>query len=252
MKFLNTLALVLTTLLLVSCNFTETMTMNEDGSGKISVMFDGSEMMAMAGDAFKSDSLKGEGEKQKMDSIIDFKEFIEENRDSIMQLPAKEQAEIMAMERFKMHIIMDESEGKMLFDMFTEFEDISEASNILDGFDNLDGFMGQDQNNPASPQPKTEESVKVKYAFEGNTFTRDAYLIDPEKYQVQVDSLKSMEMFFGGSSYKLQYSFPRKIKSSNRPSATYSADGKTLYYQVSFMDYMKDPNIMDIEVVLED
>lgn len=248
MKYFNTLIALLITLVMVSCNFTEQMTMNEDGSGRLSVNFDASELMSMAGDMGGDE----EGEKEKVDSIVDFKQFIEENKDSIMALPDKERAEIMAMERFKMRMQIDEAEGLMKFDIFTDFENVSEANDINSGFNNLSGFMGGDQQGGQQGQPKNEESVKVNYSFENNVFKRDAYILDAEKYKVQVDSMASMEMFLSTSSYKLEYTFPRKIKSTNRETATLSADGMTVYYEVNFMEYMKDPDLLDIEVVLED
>lgn len=52
-----------------SCNFTEEIHLQEDGSGKLSINFDGSEMMDMAGEEFaKSDE-------EPIDSIISFKDF---------------------------------------------------------------------------------------------------------------------------------------------------------------------------------
>ncbi|MDC7997544.1 hypothetical protein [Gilvibacter sediminis] len=248
MKVFSKLLMLLIGLVMISCNFTEQMTMNEDGSGRLSVNFDASELMGMAGEMGGGDE---DGEKEKVDSIIDFKEFIRENKDSIMSLPAKERAEIMAMENFKMRMLIDEEEGVMKFNIFSDFKNVSEANNINDGFNSLNGLMNAG-GDAGQQQPKNDESVKVSYTFENNVFKRDAYIVDAEKYQTQIDSIKSMEMFFSSSSYKLEYTFPRKIKSTNRETATFSNDGKTLYYSVGFMDYMKDPDLMDIEVVLED
>lgn len=255
MKLVKYLVVAVVAVFTTSCNFTETMTLNEDGSGKMSVFFDASELMAFGGDQLMGK--EGEGEGEVMDSIIDFKEFIRENKDSIMTLPAEEQRKIMALENFKMHVIMNEEEGKLSFDMFTDFENVKEASNILEGFDQMSTLMAPDTEVPEDEvevdvEESDEESVKVRYDFTGNVFKRDAYILDAVKYQSQVDSLESMAMFFGGSSYKLQYTFPKKIKSTNRESATFSSDGMTLYYEVNFMEYMKDPDLMDIEVILED
>ncbi|WP_420379978.1 hypothetical protein [Gilvibacter sp.] len=249
MKLFSKLAMLLIGLVMISCNFTEQMTMNEDGSGRLSVNFDASELMTMAGDMGSGEE---EGEKEKVDSIIDFKDFIEENKDSIMALPAKERNEILAMENFKMRMQIDEEEGLMKFNIFTDFKDVSEANNINDGFNNLNGMMNSGDQGAQQQPAKNEENVKVNYSFENNVFKRDAYIVDVEKYQVQIDSMKSMEMFLSSSSYKLEYTFPRRIKSTNRESATFSNDGKTLYYSVNFMEYMKDPDLLDIEVVLED
>ena len=59
-------------------------------------------------------------------------------------------------------------------------------------------------------------------------------------------------MFLSGSTYTLKYHFPRKVKSTTAEEATFSADGKTLIYEVSFLEMMKDPKLLDIEVELEE
>ena len=59
-----------------ACNFTEEIHINEDGSGKLSINFDGSEMMEMAGDELTKTNEKA------IDSIISFKDFLEEKKDS--------------------------------------------------------------------------------------------------------------------------------------------------------------------------
>ena len=68
-------------LLAASCNFTEEIHLQEDGSGRLSINFDGSEMMDMAGDELTKTNEKP------IDSIISFKDFLEEKKDSIAQLP---------------------------------------------------------------------------------------------------------------------------------------------------------------------
>ncbi|MEP2935867.1 MAG: hypothetical protein ABJM06_14350 [Gilvibacter sp.] len=250
MKIFKFLAVAVLALFATSCNFTETMTLNEDGSGKMSVFFDGSDLMAMGGEKL------AENDTTSIDSILDFKDFIEENRDSIMALPAEDRDKIMKLERFKMHMIMNPQEGKMTFDMYTDFNDVSEANDILEGFDQLDSIMedgSEEEEEEEAPElpASNEEKVRVKFSFKNNVFTRDAYVEDKEKYKKQTDSLESMAMFFNSSKYKLQYTFPRKIKATNREEVTYSADGKTLYYEVGFMDYLKNPDVLDIEVELE-
>lgn len=253
MKVFKFLSVVLLGLVAISCNFTETMTLNEDGSGRMSVFFDGSELMSMGGDQMT------ETDTTAIDSIINFKDFIAAKKDSIDALAPEDRAKIMRLERFKMHMIMNAAEGRMTFDMFTDFDNVSEANDILEGFDQLDNIMNngkaqeEDTEGEAAPElpVSNEEKAGVRYTFKKNKFTRDAYVEDLEKFKKQSDSIESMSMFFASSKYKLQYTFPRKIKKTSRSEATFSADGKTLYYEVGFMEYLKDPNVLDIEVELE-
>ncbi len=76
-----------------------------------------------------------------------------------------------------------------------------------------------------------------------------------EKYgyyqQVQIDSLKGSESWLQNMKYTLKYTFPRKIVKSSIDDATYSLDAKTIEVTRSFVAYMKDPNVLDLEIELE-
>ena len=76
MKRIHLLATVLVVVFAVSCNFTEEMTIKEDGSGRLSINFDGSELMGMAGDEI----MKNNKEKP-IDSLISFKDMLEEKKE---------------------------------------------------------------------------------------------------------------------------------------------------------------------------
>lgn len=71
---LKLLALFTLGLLFWSCQFTETMVMNADGSGTMAVEVNLNEMMAFGGSAM-GDSLN-----VKLDTIIYMKQFLEEKR----------------------------------------------------------------------------------------------------------------------------------------------------------------------------
>ena len=61
---------------LISCQFTETMTLNEDGSGQMSIEMDLSEMMAIGNEMSKDSTLV------KTDTIISFKDIFREKKDN--------------------------------------------------------------------------------------------------------------------------------------------------------------------------
>ena len=68
-------------MLTISCQFSEELTLNEDGSGKMSIKFDGSEIMKIGGEKVS------ENKEEDVDTLIVFKEFLEEHKDSISKLP---------------------------------------------------------------------------------------------------------------------------------------------------------------------
>jgi hypothetical protein len=231
--------------LVSSCNFTEEIHLNDDGSGKLSINFDGSEMMDMAGDEMMKN-----GEKA-IDSIISFKSFLEEKKDSIATLSATEQAKLKKLEPFKLHMIMNPETKEMKFDMFSEFKNITEVSDAFNTFQEASS-IGPGGNNKAAPAGMGNQSTEVEYSFTSNTFKRTAKIIDSVLQQQSVDSLAGAEMFLSGSMYKLKYHFPRRVKSSSIETATYSADGKTLFFEIDFLSYLKNPDTLNIEVELED
>ena len=71
----------------VSCQITETMELNEDGTGRMSIEMDMSEVMAFGGMIEDSTITR-------MDTIISMREILEEKKDSISQLSKKEQAKL--------------------------------------------------------------------------------------------------------------------------------------------------------------
>ncbi|SHG43545.1 hypothetical protein [Flagellimonas flava] len=245
MRTANVFLILIFTVLISSCNFTEEIFINDDGSGKLSINFDGSELMQMAGEEMVKTNEKA------VDSLISFKDLLEEKKDSIAQLSPEEQAKLKRLEPFKMHMIMNPEEKVMKFDLFSEFtkvEEVNDAFNAFQGASALTPNSGQAQSGPMAMQDPTTE---VTYAFTKNKFSRSAKILDEELFQKSVDSLQGAEMFLSGSTYTLKYHFPRRVKSTNVEGATFSADGKTLFYEVGFMDLMKNPSTLDLEVELE-
>lgn len=227
-----------------SCNFTEEIHINEDGSGKLSINFDGSEMMEMAGEEMAKTNEKP------IDSIISFKDFLEEKKDSIAQLPIEEQEKLKKLEQFNMRMVMNPETKEMKFDLFSEFKNVSEVNDAFGAFQDA-GSIGGKSNPQQGPMKPTEQPTEVNYTFKKNKFTRTAKIVDQELFEQQLDSLQGAEMFLSGSTYTLKYHFPKKIKSTTAEEATFSQDGKTLIYEVNFLELMKNPSVLDLEVELE-
>ena len=92
----------------------------------------------------------------------------------------------------------------------------------------------------------------MQYEFDGNVFKRTAVVLDREAYEQLTDSLSQLEMMFGSSKYKLNYHFPKKIKSVSHEGALFSEDRKSVVIEYGFMEYLKNPEALNLEVILED
>ncbi|HLT49092.1 MAG TPA: hypothetical protein VKZ90_01480 [Aequorivita sp.] len=230
----------------ISCQFTETMVMNEDGSGIMTVEVNLNEMMAFGGQAMADSTIV------KMDTIVYMKQFLEEKKDSISKLSVTEQQKLKKLENFNIHIKMDSETSEMVYDISTNFKNISEANDILNGLEQAGNLMpNPDANTEIKKEEDTPEIVGVNYSFEKGIFKRDAYIKDEKLHQQQVDSMKQAEAFMGSSNYVLKYTFPKKIKKTSNPDAAFSEDKKTVSIQAPFLDYFKNPDLLDLEVELE-
>ncbi len=246
------LLLLLTIFTFSSCQFSENIYINEDGSGKMEFSFDGSELMLMAGDKMT----EGSGEKE-VDSTFKFKELFNEKKDSISKLTTEEQEKLKALENFSMHMFMSAEKKKMKFELFTDFKNANELKDMftaLNSASNLQGKKGAKLNDPNNPFSSMANggNTELKYSFDKGVFKRSVKVKNQELQKQTADSLGSAAMMFANSKYKLNYHFPRKIKSVSKEGALFSEDRKSVTIEYGLMEYMKDPEIMNLEVILED
>lgn len=247
MKAHFSIGLILLMFVFASCEFSEIMVLQPNGSGTMTIKMDASDVIKMVSTMKeKGENLKSE---DKLDTTFYFKDFLAQNKDSIKHLTEKQQQKLQKLEPYGIHVNMDAEEGILNYEVFLEFNSITEANNMFDVFNQI-GKTGVNTSSEADTSI-SQKSIKVSYSFENSVFSRDAYIADKELYQQEMDSLKSMEMMLGGSLYKLNYTFPSTIESTSQPDATLSQDRKTLFYQVEYLEFLKNPDLMDIEVVLE-
>ncbi|GGG34643.1 hypothetical protein GCM10011414_00120 [Croceivirga lutea] len=242
-KFLSFLTVAV---LVVACNFTEEIFLDDNGSGKINIHFNGDELMAAMG-SMGTDSTSLE---EKIDTTLVFRDLLEERKDSIAQLPVEEQEKLKKLEPFTMHMVMDSETQKMSFDMYSEFKNVNEVNDAFNAFQDASS-IGPSSNNDAAGQKPPQMPTEVVYDFNGNTFSRTVKILDETLFEKSLDSLQSAEMFLSSSTYTFKYHFPRRIKATSAEGATFSMDGKTMIYEVNFLNMMKNPTAIDFTVELE-
>ena len=145
---------------------------------------------------------------------------------------------------------VDPDKGIMNFDMFTEFNKVSEVNDAFNSFQSASS-IGPIAGGNAMPGGAPEEATKVNYTFKKNKFKRETVILDQTLFERSIDSLAGAEMFLSSSTYTFKYHFPRRVKSTNIEEATFSMDGKTMVHEVNFLEMMKDPESVVIEVELE-
>lgn len=244
--------LVCAALCLTSCQFSENIYLNEDGSGRMEFSFDASEIMQMAGQKMNENPREKD-----MDSTFTFKEIFDERRDSIANLPQEEQEKLKAIEKFSVHMLISEKDKKFNMGIFTDFKSTNELQDMFTALNTVSNLQGKDAakindpNNPFSALAKGGNS-NLSYSFKNGVFKRQVAVVDKELQQQLIDSLGQAAMMFATSKYKLNYHFPRRVKSVSNDKAMFSADGKTVIIEYGLMDYLTNPEVMNLEIVLED
>src|SRR5690606_13461621 len=176
-----------------------------------------------------------------IDSIIVFKEFLKEKKDSIAQLSFEEQESLKSLEGFTMHTKIDSENQEMTVDMFTDFKNVEELQNAMAAMSKANSLgKKEDEDNPFSSFGNSA-ATEMEYSFNKGVFKRKATLVNKELHQQVLDSIGEAEMMFASSSYVLNYHFPRPIKSVSNENALFSADKKSFRLEISFLEYLKNP-----------
>jgi len=159
------LALTILTLSVISCQLTEKLNINEDGSGTYKLNIDMTAMMAAMKKMGDSTDIKSSNP-EIIDSIIDFKTFINEYKDSIAKLSKEEQEKLNALKDMKLHIAMNEETGVFIMDFIFDFQSVNELKNLQEKISLANSFNKNDDQ--PSPKPPTE----VVFSFDGKKFKR--------------------------------------------------------------------------------
>ncbi|MDO5968435.1 hypothetical protein Q4Q35_01310 [Flavivirga aquimarina] len=250
MNRFNALIVFIFSIVFTGCQFSENIYIKEDGSGRMEFSFDGTQLMQMAGEEMSK------GQEEAIDSTFSFKELFEAKRDSISKLSEEEQLKLKRLEPFNMHMVMNPETSEMKFDMYTDFKEVSELQDMfkaMNSFGGMNGKSGDQANKKPNPFSSlgTDGSTTLNYNYDGKKFKRTAKIVDKEAYKQVTDSLGEMAVMFGSSMYKLNYHFPKPIKSVSNEKAMFSADRKSFTVEFGFMEYISNPEALNLEVVLE-
>lgn len=262
------LLIVFTSLLFTSCVVKETLTFNQNNSGKLAYEINMSKMMEMAGDKMGGDSKKKSKKKndasKDIDSTFSFKELYADKKDSIAKLPKEEQERLKKMERYSGRIIMNEEKKKMEIHFFTDFNNPSELQELVSPVNALSSM------NPSGAQMGDEtpkNDGETTYKFDGKKFTKMVKVNAGEELKKGLEAIKesaseeeeddfsndmseTFKMMYDQSSYEMTVNFPKKIKKVSIPNAKISADGKSVTILFAMANYMESKD-MNFDVELE-
>ena len=245
MQIKNALLLLILALSLASCMFTEEIYIKNDGSGSYAFKMDISQMVESMKEISTKDSLKAP---QVVDSIIYFKDILEKRKDSIQKLDPEDRMALEAIKDLKLHMLIDEEEGKMLLDFGMDFKHISELQNMQDKIS-----KAQALNDNKDDDEGLKSKSDVAYSFKNKVFKREVIMKDlsSEELEVVEQSIKQSNSFLDGTMYKIIYHFESPIKKVSFKGAMISDDKKTLTIEVPLDSVMKNPKWLEFEVKLK-
>ena len=148
---------------------------------------------------------------------------------------------------------MNSQTSEMVYEISANFKNIAEVNDMFNGLEQAANLMPGNKTEAVktTKEEGSQELIGVNYSFAKGVFKRDAYIKDKKMHQQQVDSLEQAAAFMEGSYYTLKYTFPKKVKNTSNPAATFSADKKTVTVQTPFFEYFRNPDLLDLQVELE-
>jgi len=243
MNFKNTLTVIIIVISLMSCQITERVFIEEDGSGKFQFEIDMSGMIeAMS----EFDDKKIDSNYVATDSIIKFSDILLEKKDSISKLPKDQREKLEKLKEMTAVIHEDKLNNKMTVSYYINFNNVSEIAEMQSLMSNADSMTNDKAINIHS-------KTRTDYSFKKNNFKRiskDKNLSETEIEEYD-NSMKDFNMFMNGSTYNLEYHFPRAIKKSSAKNATFSEDKKVIYIETTMQEATDTPSILDFEVKLK-
>ena len=236
--------LLLLVLLVSSCQVSETIYLNQDGSGKIETIAlrDEHSYMQLAGENYSK-------EEKFIDTTYVFKDYISKYSVDISKLPVHEQAVFNKFKDVAVHVKKSSYDKEFRTTISQNFNTIETVPDLYKTEDYADDLV---HNYALTAE---DHNYNVSYTFDGTIFRRIVKITNPaelKKKQDEIEALKKQVSKFNlVQTYALNYHFPRKIKSVSNANAKISEDKKALTLQLFLSDCLQNPESTGLEVVLE-
>lgn len=229
---------------MISCQVTETLHLNADGSGTIEVMYqrDENSYMQLAKENYSKENVY-------RDTTYVFGDYIKKHQETFSRTPLADQNVFLKYSEVKVH--RKESSYEKEF-RTTISQNFQKAEAIVDLY-KTEKYVNDIKNNYALSAE--EHYYKVCYDYNGNRFHRIVTITDTLHRKKQIDEIEKLKAKYKGyklvQKYVLDYHFSRKIQSVSNSLAKISDDRKSLSLQFLLTDCMQNPVITNLEVVLE-
>lgn len=254
---------------LTSCNVTESIVFNENGSGEFVLTYEMGDAVSAMTEAMGGDQSDDEKKKkgEVMDTTMVFAEIMETYKDSIADLPEDKRLAMEAVKDMYMTMKMDEDAGVMDIGVGMKFNSISDLLDIQEKIrkaQSLNGQSGQvDALKGGSPLGKFmgDDDNDVMYLMTDDGFSRMTKITVPEEGQEEAmedlfdendEGDKKFMEYFENAYYNVKLTFPKAVKSISVEGAEFSNDRKTVTYKANWIEYIKNPLLLDANIKFVD
>ncbi|WP_149208322.1 hypothetical protein [Flavobacterium johnsoniae] len=241
MKYLSIFLLLVS---FTSCQVTETITINPDGSGVVEMKQDREEnsYMRLAGEEYTKENVF-------KDTTYIFKDYINKYNENFLKYLPEEQQLFQKYANVKVHTKRSSFEKEYRNEFVLHFNTVSE---IPDLYKTEDYASDIEHNYALSAE---NHYFRIGYNFDGKTFSRLVSIINETELEKAKKQSKEFNAKYGAlklvQSYVLNYHFPRNIKSVSNSKAFISADKRSLTLEFLLSDCLQDPEMTNLEVVFE-
>ena len=239
--------LFVASVLLASCEIKEEIYLHNDGSGDINFVIDyGNQLSTMKG-FINTSSKSNINLGKKTDTIIYFKDIIDQKKDSIKLLSQEDQKTINQLRGFSMRMNIDPEKEIGTMAISNQFKNINKLSRFEKLMQKASSFNNKKKGTKPPVKYNTGFNFKRK-KFKRFVIETKLSKEDENKYQAYV---KSSKLFYSGINYKLVYHFDRKIKKVTNKDAVISDDKKTLEISYPMDTLTLNPYLLEFEVTLK-
>lgn len=227
-----------------SCQITETININPDGSGDVELvqLREENSYMQLAGEEYAKENVF-------QDTTYVFKEYIDKYKENFLKYTAQEQQLFQKYSNVKVHVKKSSFEKEFRTVFSLHFNKVSEIPDLS----KTEDYASDIQHNYAL----TAENhyFRIVYDFDGKIFKRSVSIINTAEFEKAKEGSEKFKAKYGSSkltqSYILKYHFPKNIKSVSNSNAIISSDGKSFTLEFQLADCLQNPESTNLDVVLE-
>jgi hypothetical protein len=246
--FMKKIYLFLLVIFATSCQVTETLHINKDGSGTIAI-----DQLRDVHFMEKTTAMQHETLPRNevfVDSTYVFEDYFKKYDYNFNKFSTTDKKIFQKFANATVRVVKNSYNKEYRTTITQHFTTANQIADLL----KIEQYADDIKNNYALAAE--EHYYSVNYQFEQLVFKRIVKITNQEILKTEIERIEDIEKkllkFNPIQSYILKYSFEQQIKTVSNPNAVLGADKKSLVLEFKLSDCLKNPEITNLEVVFED